>query len=138
MKAIEFKEQNVIFAKDQKEYAPLPAHGQQNGMVTFCMELTPAEVKKIRLQRRVVLTVLNFNRPVQPVAVHAAKPQFPVPYSIKLNVVPTAWDTDKGLATLEFELSKEEVTCIKRSKKLWITTVTYGAPLQPISGVINQ
>ncbi len=33
MKPIEFEEQNCIYAKDQPEYLPLPAHKTEDGRV---------------------------------------------------------------------------------------------------------
>lgn len=137
MKAIEFKEQNVVFAKDQKEYSPLPAHGQQNGVVTFCMQLDAREVKKIRESHTLRLTVLNFNRPVQPIKIWTTNPEFPIPFDIDLNANPETWDKEKGLATFRFDLDTADVAGIKKYKKLWITTVTYGAPLQPINTILK-
>lgn len=137
MKGIEFKEQNVVFAKDQKEYAPLPAHGQHNGIVTFCMELTPAEVKKIRERAYVDLTVMNFNRAVQPMSLWTAKPEFPIPFDLKLNANPSRWDKEKGTATFTFHFTEPELKDIKKHKKLWITVVTFGSPLQPINQSLN-
>lgn len=138
MNAIEFKEHNVVFAKDQKEYNPLPAHAQQNGIVTFCMKLNSDEVKQIVANKKVNLTVLNFNRPVQPVALSIKKPEFPIPIDVKLNANPSEWDKEKGLATFSFAVLPLDLHTIKKEKKLWITTVTYGTPLQPISQILKS
>ena len=49
MKPTEFKEQNCVYAKDQKEYLPLPAHKVQDekGEVIFCMSLSLRERIKL-------------------------------------------------------------------------------------------
>ena len=43
MKPIEFPEQNVVYAKDQPEYVPLPAYRTNDGEVVFCMSLSLTE-----------------------------------------------------------------------------------------------
>lgn len=45
MKPIEFPEQNVVFAKDQPEYLPLPAFRNSGGMgeVVSCWKLSWSE-----------------------------------------------------------------------------------------------
>ena len=42
MKPVEFKEQNVVYAKGQRPYLPLPAYTSAGelGMVTACWKLT--------------------------------------------------------------------------------------------------
>ena len=136
MKSIEFKEQNVIFAKDQEEYANLPAFAQQNGMVTFCMELKEEELKSVIENGRAKITVLNFNRPVQSIRVAVDKPEFPVDIKIRTLSNPESW-SEEGTATFSWKLSLRETAELKKTKCLWITTVTHGSPLQPISRTIN-
>ena len=66
MKPIEFKEQNVVFGKDQKEYEPLPALVFQDGEVMTCWKLSWKEVIKLVLTRKVWHSMLTFNKPLQP------------------------------------------------------------------------
>ena len=66
MKPIEFKEQNVVYAKDQKEYQPLPALKFEDGTVVTCWVLSWKEVIKLVFTRKVWLSVLTFNKPLQP------------------------------------------------------------------------
>ena len=49
MKPIEFKHQNIVFAKDQPEYQPLPAlkFESSNGEVVSCWKLSFKERIKI-------------------------------------------------------------------------------------------
>lgn len=55
MKPVEFVGQNVVFAKDQPEYQPLPAHRSQDGIVTSCWELTEEEAAALAKSRRIWL-----------------------------------------------------------------------------------
>lgn len=135
MKSIEFKEQNVIFAKDQEEYANLPAFAQQNGMVTFCMELDKKELKSVK--SKIKITVLNFKKPVQAICVRTAKPEFPISHSLITISNPDSFNDEEGTATFAIELSPEQMDQLNKDKCLWITTVTHGSPLQPISQTIN-
>ena len=47
MKPIPFEGQNVVFAENQKEYEPLPAHRTEDGIVTSCWELSKEDLAKI-------------------------------------------------------------------------------------------
>lgn len=66
MKPIEFKEQNVDYGKDQKEYLPLPALKLEDGTVVSCWKLSWKEVIKLLFTRKVWLAMLTFNEPLQP------------------------------------------------------------------------
>jgi len=68
MKPIEFKEQNVVFAKCQKEYLPLPAFraDTEHGEVVFCMGLSFGERLKILFTGRLWCALLTFNKPLTP------------------------------------------------------------------------
>ena len=66
MKPIEFKEQNVVYGKDQKQYMPLPALKFESGMVVTCWKLSWKEVIKLLFTRKVWLAMLTFNQPLQP------------------------------------------------------------------------
>ncbi len=68
MKAIEFEQHNVVFAKDQKEYLPLPAHAQNNGLVTFCMELFPINIQALKKSGKIWITTATFGTPLQPIS----------------------------------------------------------------------
>lgn len=73
MKPIEFKEHNVVYGKDQKEYMPLPALKFDYGTVVTCWKLSWKEVIKLVLTRKVWLSVLTFNNPLQPTLLSASK-----------------------------------------------------------------
>ena len=69
MKAIEFKQQNVVFAKDQKPYLPLPAYQDeiQGGRIFHCWKLNPWERIKILFTGKLWINVLTFKQPPQPI-----------------------------------------------------------------------
>jgi len=66
MKPIEFKEQNVVFAKDQKEYQPLPALKFEDGEVLTCWKLSWKELLRVVFTRKIWVAQLSFNNPLQP------------------------------------------------------------------------
>ena len=66
MKPIKFEGHNVVFAEDQKEYTPLPAFKAENGTVVTCWELTNEDFERIVETRRIYLSVMTFNNPLQP------------------------------------------------------------------------
>lgn len=68
MKAIEFPEQNTVFAKDQPEYLPLPAfkNDSPQGEVIFCMRLSFLERVKILFTGNLWCSLLTFNKPLTP------------------------------------------------------------------------
>ena len=68
MKPIEFKGCNVVFAKDQPEYLPLPAHKSQDpeGIVTTCWKLTWRERFLILITGQFFFQQMTFNTPLQP------------------------------------------------------------------------
>lgn len=66
MKAIEFKEVNVTYAKDQPEYLPLPAHRTEQGEVIFCQSLTVRERLKLLVTGKLWVSLLTFNKPLTP------------------------------------------------------------------------
>jgi len=66
MKPIEFKEQNIIFAKDQKPYLPLPAY-QEGDNIIHCWQLSFKERIKILITGKLWIHILNFKQPPQPI-----------------------------------------------------------------------
>jgi hypothetical protein len=68
MKPIPFEEQNCVYAKDQPEYLPLPAHKTEQGEVISCWQLSWREFFLFLRTRRIWLRQLTFNMPLQPQA----------------------------------------------------------------------
>lgn len=66
MNPVEFEGSNVIFAKNQPEYRPLPAHRSSDGVVTCCWSLSFLERLRVLFFGRVWWQTLTFNAPIQP------------------------------------------------------------------------
>lgn len=77
MNLADFPERNVIFAEDQPQYLPLPAHRalyDLEGRVTCCWVLSFRERLQVLLTGRIWHQVLTFNQPLQPQLLTTAKP----------------------------------------------------------------
>jgi len=68
MKPVEFKHQNIVFAKDQPEYQPLPALriDSPTGEVVSCWRLSIKERLQVLVFGRVWLSLMSFNKPLTP------------------------------------------------------------------------
>lgn len=68
MKPKEFKEQNVVYAKDQPEYLPLPGYKAKTkeGDFVFCMGLNFWERLRVLFRGRIWVCLWTFNNPLQP------------------------------------------------------------------------
>ena len=68
MKPKNFKHQNIVFAKDQPEYQPLPALriDSPRGEVISCWKMTPKERLKVLFTGRIWLSLMSFNKPLTP------------------------------------------------------------------------
>lgn len=75
MKPVEFKEQNVVYAKDQKEYLDLPSYRDKaTGRVISCWKLSLFERLKLLFTGRLWLHILAFNNPLQASKLSADSP----------------------------------------------------------------
>jgi hypothetical protein len=68
MKIKEFKEQNIVFAKNQPEYRPLPALklNTPDGQVVSCWGLSFRERIRVLFTGKIWVSLLTYNRPLQP------------------------------------------------------------------------
>ena len=68
METIEFKHQNIVYAKDQAEYKSLPALklDTQEGEVISCWKMSLKERLIVLFTGRVWLSLLSFNKPLTP------------------------------------------------------------------------
>ena len=69
MKPIQFKEQNIIYSKDDPNYMQLPAHrveGDPSGTVICCWQLTEEELKRVMETGVIWQSIATFNAPLQP------------------------------------------------------------------------
>jgi hypothetical protein len=67
MEPVDFEGRNVIFAKDQPQYRPLPAHKAEDGIVTTCWEFSFRERLRVLFGTPLLLCQHTFNTPLQPV-----------------------------------------------------------------------
>jgi hypothetical protein len=77
MQPIEFPEANVVLAKDQPDYAPLPVFLDRTDPalpMTACFELSEAEKEEIARTGKLYYTQLTFGRAFQPVRLSTANP----------------------------------------------------------------
>lgn len=73
MKAIEFPEANAVFAKKQPQYLDLPSYKSPDGIVTTCYELTWKERLQVLFGAKIWLSLMTFNKPLQPQRLYVAK-----------------------------------------------------------------
>ena len=69
MEPIQFKEQNIIYAENQSDYMPLPAHrvaGDSSGTVICCWRLTEEERKQVAETGLIWHSIITFGHPLQP------------------------------------------------------------------------
>lgn len=68
MNPIQFEQSNVVLAKDQPEYRPLPVMwDDDSGTVTSCWKLSIKERAKILFTGKLWLQMLNFRQPPSPI-----------------------------------------------------------------------
>lgn len=65
----EFRDLETIYAKDQKEYTPLPVIKNASGVVLSRWKLTDSERQAIAEGADVFLSVWTFNHPLQPLRI---------------------------------------------------------------------
>lgn len=66
MTPIEFPQQNVVYAKNQPQYLPLPAYSAPDGQVISCWQLSWREAIRLLVTRRLWLRQLTYGLPLQP------------------------------------------------------------------------
>lgn len=74
MKPVDFAGSNIIYAKDQGEYLPLPANKDSDGIVTSCWGMSWRERMRVALIGRVWVQTMTFNAPLQPIKVSVNRP----------------------------------------------------------------
>lgn len=76
MKPVEFKQQNCIIAKNQKQYLQLPSFqdGVHGGRTISCWKLSFSERIKILFYGKIWDYRLNFDKPLQPIKILVDNP----------------------------------------------------------------
>lgn len=94
MKPIEFKEQNVVFAKDQPEYRPLPAfkNDSPQGEVISCYKLSFLERLQVLITGKLWVSLMSFNKPLTPQFLSVYKSEmFNTPKAKWLDLIHKYW-----------------------------------------------
>ena len=96
------------------------------------------ELEAVKKTKILKLTVLTFGRSAQPIRVTTVEPTFPVTHKGQFHCNPKSWgEGPETPATFEIELFPINIQALKKSRKIWITTATFGTPLQPINMILN-
>ena len=66
----------IIFAKDQPQYRPLPVLKDINGTLVSRWRLGWIERLRVLFRGDLYLTIMTFNKPLQPVLLGTIPPQF--------------------------------------------------------------
>lgn len=66
MKAIRFTGVNKTYGENQPQYIPLPVMKFPDGMMISCWELTDEEVEEIVKNKKLYISMMTFNHPLQP------------------------------------------------------------------------
>lgn len=74
MHPITFKEVNVVYAENQKEYTPLPVCVKANGIVVACWKLSLKERLKVLFSGVIWHEMMPFGGPLQPQRLAVKKP----------------------------------------------------------------
>lgn len=74
MKPIKFDYRNCVYAEDQPEYLPLPAHKMDDGTVISCWKLTDEEIQELIKTKKLYISQLTFNEPLQPILPQVESP----------------------------------------------------------------
>lgn len=76
---------NVKFAENQEEYLTLTVYVFRNGVVACALELTNKEIEEIVKTKKVYLSMLSFNQPLQPFFVTGQQEVFKEYLNIYMN-----------------------------------------------------
>lgn len=74
MKPVKFKEMNVVIAKDQPQYLPLPSHVDKVGIITTCWKVSLFGRVKLLFSGRIWIQQMTFKTPLQPIKPSVFKP----------------------------------------------------------------
>lgn len=77
MKPVYFKEHNMVYAKDQAPYLPLPVFKHQDSWYccSSCWGMTFMERLKVLFTGKIWVTMPTFGKPLTPVKLQADKPE---------------------------------------------------------------
>jgi hypothetical protein len=76
MKPIKFKQQNCVYAQNQQEYLPLPAHKDKSNIITSCWKASFVERIIFLITGKVWVQIMSFDKPLQPQKISIKKPLY--------------------------------------------------------------
>ena len=138
MLAKTFPEKNILIAKNQPEYIPLPAFASPQGDMTCCFELNEHEMKEALKDGMIFIRRLTFGNRLQPMVKSLLRPNFQlkkgyIDYHTTEVITALAPRTKlNGEVAVAFKLDEKEIAQLKETKQIWITTFTFGTGYQPI------
>lgn len=73
---VQFPEANAVLGREQDEYEPLPVcrHPGEQGCISFCMRLSPAEIEELVRTKTLWIQQLTFCNSFQPIALSTQRP----------------------------------------------------------------
>jgi len=74
MKPIKFKQSEIEIAKNQDEYLNLPAHVDEDGIVTACWGMTWKERFSVLFSGKMFIQVMTFGGSLQPMKLDVNNP----------------------------------------------------------------
>ena len=66
---------NIVIAENSEDYRPLPAH-YGDGVVAFSFELSDEEIESIKKNKRIMVNLMTFNQPMQPINASVDEDEF--------------------------------------------------------------
>jgi hypothetical protein len=86
MEPIDFAGANVVVAKDQPPYKPLPSQfiGGKVGVLLCCWQLSDEEFEEVKRTRVIRNSIMTFDQPLQPHCLSADRPQWDIPQQNEL------------------------------------------------------
>ena len=99
MKPVEFKHQNIVYAKDQPQYQPLPAlkFNTPNGEVISCWKMNVGDRIKCLFTGKVWLNMYSFNKRLTPVLLTVHRKEVYTIPDDKINLFKKIWNRIRPL-----------------------------------------
>ena len=137
MKAVHFKEVNIVVAENQKEYENIPScYDTQTGILTFCMELNELELE-LAYNGKAAIAFQTAGKPHYPIRISVTKPKFPLRFdSVDFSVQCSIYENKAHHAIKSERLiakAAKKGVVLRGTKCIWVSIQTYGHPIQPIN-----
>lgn len=74
MDIVKFKGYNIVYGANQEEYLNLPVRQYEDGLAISCFKPSLKERLKILFIGKIWISILTFNKPLQPIKVEVDQP----------------------------------------------------------------